>query len=235
MIDIVTIRGYSLSSYLLATRSHTDIVHKVIPYSGLENCILSTPPLLRLQRVSQNSLVYLTFVTNKVKRFEHSLGVMHLAGALFYSAVANTKVETLKKMLNKFGEELDEWIKPGNTKKEKISVYGNIEFDFKSKKAPFVGLYNTHTPPHIPSQWRMLYASLYQGVRIAGLLHDIGHLPYSHTLENILEILKDKWEAVKKKSENQENYLKLFDAYKKNNSLKLHEAISVKLFPVVEA
>jgi len=224
-----------LSNNLFATRSYTDIVHKAIPYSGLEDNILTSPPLLRLQRISQNSLVYLTFVSNKVKRFEHSLGVMHLAGKLFYSAVANTQVKILKKMFDKFKKELNDWITPGPIKQAKITIYGNVKnFELTGREMPFVGLYNANTPPFIQPQLSMLYASIYQGVRIAGLLHDIGHLPYSHTLENILEILRNKWGKVSKKNKTQKYYIELVDAYKKNSFDKLHEAISMRLFSVVE-
>ncbi|GHU44449.1 hypothetical protein FACS1894111_11740 [Clostridia bacterium] len=96
-----------MTNFLFKTRSHTDIIHKTIPYSGLEDKILATKPLLRLHRVSQNSLVFLTFASNKVKRFEHSLGVMHLAGKLLQSAVSNTEREILNKMLLSFGTELE--------------------------------------------------------------------------------------------------------------------------------
>jgi HD superfamily phosphohydrolase len=238
MTGILAIKSYNLINNLFATRSHTDIVHKAIPYSGLENYILATPPLLRLQRVSQDSLVFLTFIANKVKRFEHSLGVMHLAGKLFYSSIANSQDETLRKMFDLFGEELEKWIEPGPIQFSKINIYGD-EIDnnfqiYKKEKNTFDGLYNTYTPPNIPKEWERLYAPLYQGVRIAGLLHDVGHLPYSHTLENVLEILKERWNKVGEKSQAQTEYIDLFNKYKKEKDDTLHEVISIKLFPVIE-
>jgi len=230
-----------MTNYLFATRSHTDVVHTAIPYSGLENYILNTPLLIRLQRVSQNSLVYLTFATNKVKRFEHSLGVMHLAGMLFQSAVSNTKDEVLNEMLSLFEKELNDWINNREVKIAKKHIYSDKFFDdedtnykITDKKAPFVALYNAHTPPHIPQKWGMLYVSLYQGVRIAGLLHDVGHLPYSHTLEEVLKIIKSKWEKDSPKNSIQEEYLDIIDSYNKNKFDKLHEAITMKLFPIIE-
>ena len=48
-----------------------DIIHGTIVYSGLESEIIRTPIFTRLQRVSQSSLAFLTFPSNKVKRFEH--------------------------------------------------------------------------------------------------------------------------------------------------------------------
>jgi HD superfamily phosphohydrolase len=65
-------------------------------------------------------------------------------------------------------------------------------------------------------------------------LHDVGHLPYSHTLENVLEILKEKWSKASQKSQTQTEYINLFNNYKKEKDDTLHEAISLKLFPVVE-
>lgn len=158
-----------MSSYLLVTRSHTDIVHKTIPYSGLENYILTTPFLLRLQRISQNSLVYLTFAPNKVKRFEHSLGTMHLAGQLFYSAITNTKLDTLREMFELFRAEIDKWVEPGNTKTDKERVYGtnftgkNDNFKLYDRDVPSMELYNSYTPPYPKRVENVVYFALPRG------------------------------------------------------------------------
>jgi len=234
-----------LVNYLDATRSHTDIVHKTIPYSSLENKIIDTKPLLRLHRVSQNSLVFLTFTPNKVKRFEHSLGVMHLAGKLFQSAISNTKTEIINEMLESFEKELNDWINKKSVRRALETNYGrkllstSDNYKLCGKSAPFVGLYNAHTPQQIKDEWNMLYIVLYQGVRIAALLHDVGHLPYSHTIEKVLGILKSKWET-KSDSEittAQREYLTLIKDYvsEKNESVKLHEAITIELLPIIES
>jgi len=234
-----------LVNYLDATRSHTDIVHKTIPYSSLENKIIDTKPLLRLHRVSQNSLVFLTFTPNKVKRFEHSLGVMHLAGKLFQSAISNTKTEIINEMLKRFDKELNDWINKKSVRRALETNYGrkllsaSDNYKLFGKSAPFVGLYNAHTPQQINDEWNMLYIVLYQGVRIAALLHDVGHLPYSHTIEKVLGILKSKWE-IKSDSDistAQREYLTLIKDYvsEKNDSVKLHEAITIELLPIIES
>ena len=62
------------------TQEMVDTIHGLIAYSGIEQAIIGTPIFNRLHRVLQNSLVCLTYPSNKVKRFEHSVGTMHLAG-----------------------------------------------------------------------------------------------------------------------------------------------------------
>ncbi len=92
-----------------------DAIHKDIVLNEIELKILDTPYMQRLKRIKQNGLANIVYPCMNATRFEHSLGVMHLAG--------------------KVGNHL-------NLSKEEI-----------------------------------------QDLRIAGLLHDIGHLPFSHMLK----------------------------------------------------
>ena len=52
---------------------------EVTPY---EQCILDTPLLQRLRQIHQTGFVYETFPSARHTRFEHTLGVMHMAGRI---------------------------------------------------------------------------------------------------------------------------------------------------------
>ncbi len=94
-----------------------DPVHGTIKISGPLLDLASTPELNRLNQIRQLGLAYLVFPGAHHTRFEHSLGVSHVAGLL-----ANA-----------------------------------IEIDQEEVKL----------------------------VRTAGLLHDLGHGPFSHTMEKV--------------------------------------------------
>ena len=80
-------------------RQITDSMHGTIHISALEHQMMSTPFFYRLHDVYQSSTVYMTFPSNRTKRFEHSIGTMHLAGQMFYSAVNSASVEDKKTLL----------------------------------------------------------------------------------------------------------------------------------------
>jgi len=92
-----------------------DPIHKDIDLSEVELKILDTPQMQRLRRIKQNGLAYIVYPAMNATRFEHSLGVMYLAG--------------------------------------KVAAHLNLSKDDA------------------------------QDLRLAGLLHDIGHLPFSHLLK----------------------------------------------------
>jgi HD superfamily phosphohydrolase len=100
-----------------------DPVHGFIPYTDEEAALLETPVVQRLRGIKQLAFTYLVYPGATHTRFEHSLGVMHVAGRI----------------------------------------------------AERVGI-----PPHT-SEWRR--------VRLAALLHDIGHLPFSHAGETATLLL----------------------------------------------
>jgi len=95
-----------------------DPIHGNITLSDIELRLLDTPQLQRMRRIKQNGLCYLIYPAMNSTRFEHSLGVMHLAGRV--------------------ADHLE------LSREEKINL------------------------------------------RIAGLLHDIGHCAFSHTSDAVL-------------------------------------------------
>ncbi|HEX7927284.1 MAG TPA: HD domain-containing protein, partial [bacterium] len=105
-------------------------VHGTVTFSPRELRVINHPLVQRLRCVSQLGLASLVFPGATHTRFNHSLGVMHLAGRVFDQIAPSLEL-------------------PGGAAGE------------------------AHT------YWRTV-------VRMAGLLHDVGHPPFSHTFEAIL-------------------------------------------------
>ena len=70
-------------------RQVTDTIHGTIFLSSLESAMIATPYFFRLHDIYQSSTVYMTYPTNRTKRYEHSLGVMQLVSKMLFSSVAN--------------------------------------------------------------------------------------------------------------------------------------------------
>lgn len=99
-----------------------------------EQCFLDTPLLQRLRHIHQTGNVYATYPSATHTRFEHTLGVMHLAGRIVTSL--------RKRYTTAIGKETD------------------------------------------------------QKVRMAALMHDVGHSAFSHTTEEIYRECPDLKEAI---------------------------------------
>lgn len=124
-----------------ARHEFRDPVHGFILVNPEERSIIDSRPVQRLRHVHQLSLSYLVYPGATHRRFEHSLGVMELAGRVF-----------------------DALTDPQNVT------------DSVRDLLPEVGRADKH------HWWRMT-------VRMAALLHDVGHLPFSHGAEH--ELLPD--------------------------------------------
>lgn len=209
----------------------SDTIHGNIQLSDIEKQIISTPIFNRLHNISQNSTAYLTFPTNRTKRFEHSVGTMYLSGKMFFYSIINADEDTLKNffehinlIINKRIEYIlknerksyNHEIGDENLKKEKLMKYKEAKIS--------ENIYDKFIPINIPNDYRFVYTALFQAVRLSALLHDVGHPPFSHITENALikiwNIIKDKTEKNNKEKHYYEAMSKYF-----NNKGDLHEQI----------
>lgn len=86
-------------------RQVTDNIHGTVYLSDIESRMISTPFFYRLHDIYQSSTVYLTFPSNRTKRYEHCLGTMEQAGQMFFSSITNTPKKVRKKFIGKLHDE----------------------------------------------------------------------------------------------------------------------------------
>lgn len=60
-----------------------DTIHRFIHLSDIEERLIDSPPFQRLHQIRQLGIAYLVYPGATHTRFAHSLGVMHLASAMF--------------------------------------------------------------------------------------------------------------------------------------------------------
>ena len=173
-----------------------DTMHGSIALSKFEKDIMNTTLFNRLHDIYQNSTAYLTFPANRTKRMEHSFGCMYLCGNIFYSSLCNAEKDILQDFLQKAEKEMEQIIKEISERKGGHQYEIKLGGVFKKIKSKYNdlavsgGIYNYYIPGNIRiDKDRKIYAILFEGIRIAALLHDIGHPPYSHISENALNIL----------------------------------------------
>ena len=106
-------------------RQITDSIHGTIYISELEHLMMSTPFFYRLHDVYQSSTVYMTFPSNRTKRYEHSLGTMELAGQMFYACVTNASAKDRKCFLKEINDLFEEILKRIENRRElkRVEIY----------------------------------------------------------------------------------------------------------------
>ena len=200
-----------------------DTIHGLIPLSEYEKRIISSIGFNRLHDVYQNSTVYLTFPTNRTKRFEHSIGTMKLCSDMFYYSVLNSSETTLNILYEIFEQEL-------------VSIISKIAKNSQFCEQMLGGMTPSNIPPieldkfryslipnNVPAKYQVIHLILIQSIRAAALLHDIGHPPFSHIVEYALKAV---YEENKNQNPSQNNSLneftKVMSKYFEDNK-KLHE------------
>src|SRR5579859_7030095 len=77
-----------------------DPIHVFIHLNSTERRVLDSRPFQRLRHIAQLALTYLIYPGATHKRFEHSLGVMELAGRVFEVITSRQNItEDVKKLL----------------------------------------------------------------------------------------------------------------------------------------
>lgn len=214
----------------------SDTIHGTIKLNQIEKEIISTQIFNRLHNIAQNSTVYLTFPTNRTKRFEHSIGTMKLCGKIFQDSISNTDEDTLNNFFMSIQNVIDENIdvvlrKYPDRYRSKI---GDRNLDrttaLKYKEIEVLDEYNNFIPINVPKEYISTYTILFESIRLSGLLHDVGHPPFSHITEFAL---KDIWNSVQAISEEnrtdrQKNFISCMNNYFLTKQ-DLHEQIGNKI------
>lgn len=132
-----------------------DNVHGTILFSELEKKIIDHPLFQRLRNIRQLAFVRYVFHTATHSRFEHSIGAMHIVDRAFRKMLENQE-GLLAAFRRLSGAQLD-MTRP---------TYGDI-----ASTARVFGEMLTEKE------------GLRRGLRLAMLLHDVGHGPFSHSSE----------------------------------------------------
>lgn len=167
-----------------------DPIHGVIGMTEIEKFIINQKIFGRLRKVKQNTLLNYVFPGANHTRFEHSIGVMHLAEIILNNTNENVDIVNLKG--RKYNED-----------KKYISVKKDINDEEK-------------------------YNVILQELRIAALLHDVGHGPTSHKFDHFTIDGKKLIEILESEEEIFSQYLPFFKNYLQDKEDKKvsHELVS---------
>lgn len=220
-------------------RQITDNIQETIYLSQLETDMSSTAIFYRLNDVYQSSTVYMTFPSNRTKRYEHSIGTMQVASDIFYYSVANADPDVVNKFLNDVRNEfytLFNSIRKKNDRGKGLKVF-QIEYvtswlqsneninqsKYHAKLSEIIEdkdiVYDKALMHFIPSAFernlQFFYVCVLEALRLVSLFHDVGHPPFSHIIEAALKSIYEEIESVmeEERTERMESFLECTKKY----------------------
>jgi uncharacterized protein len=200
-----------------------DSIHGLISLTEYERRIVSTIGFNRLHDVYQNSTVYLTFPTNRTKRFEHSVGTMKLCSDMFFQSLLNTTDSMLSEFFDIFDREYEEILDRLRQQTDVCAEKLGARLPEEMPKIELDKLRHSLIPNNIPDQYKTTHLILIQSIRAAALLHDIGHPPFSHIVEFALkDVYLEYKEKVVSEKENAKEFVDIMSKYFEGDK-KLHE------------
>lgn len=214
----------------------SDSIHGSVRINYFEKQVISTQIFNRLHSISQNSTVYLTFPTNRTKRFEHSIGTMSLCGRMFQSSITNTDKETLNDFFNNMeciiDKEIEEILSIKKDKyRTRVGDRNLSPVKLKEYKTMEISReYDSFIPANVEENYKNIYAILFQSIRLAALLHDVGHPPFSHIAESSLKNVWGKIIKIQEEDRNsrQKRFISCMEKYFETGQ-DLHEQIGNKI------
>lgn len=217
----------------------TDIIHNTISYTALEGLVISTSIFNRLHKILQSSVVYLTYSSNNVKRFEHSIGTMYLAGKIFYNSIVNNDdLEVNNLFISECKSKIYEWYTSIDFTADQIfdlqdcRVIKNADVVMEYSY-PKSSLYQKNLPSNLENN-EFVYMVVFQAIRIAGLLHDIGHLPYSHVFEDAVKVLYKDISSKSEPNDSEEKFVKIMKKHYGSDEAALHESLGIALIKQIK-
>jgi hypothetical protein len=201
-----------------------------VEFFSWERELFEHPYVNRLHGVVQTSCTFKVYPSLKYSRFAHSIGALHVVTQLFVNIARNLRVNAqcagdadVRKQYQRGTEQFEKETKLVSKRFSK-KLKGNPHLKFATGVL-------CRAFPVAPEDALALAV-----VRIGALLHDLGHLPYSHLLENTMEafVHLDAKEAAKlpKKTEDLRAELKRRsdDFYDRHGKLsKFHEWLGYQL------
>ncbi len=187
----------------------SDSIHGLTRLSGFEKKIIESVGFNRLHDVYQNSTVYLTYPSNRTKRFEHSIGTMRLCSEMFFNSISNSSPDTLEKFYTLYRDALEDVRKDLNSNKEFETILKK-----SPKKLPELKWDNFQCsliPSIVNKEYETVHMILIQAIRAAALLHDIGHPPYSHVVERAMKSAYNRQKT--RNDKNNIDYLNVMENY----------------------
>jgi deoxynucleoside triphosphate triphosphohydrolase SAMHD1 len=158
--DLYTyIDKYTMDALLEKNKIFKDVIYNSIETTLLSNLIIDSEIYQRLRYLNQLGICFLIFPNANNKRFEHSLGVYHLAGQIIETLIKNSEITQINNELIKIP-----FIKNYLSKKHSMNKEG----------LKFFATYKNET---------LFDTYLIEIIKIAGLVHDLGHGPFSHLFD----------------------------------------------------
>jgi HD superfamily phosphohydrolase len=152
-----------------------DPVHAYVGFTRIERAFLDDPIAQRLRYIAQAGLAHLVYPEVRTSRFAHSLGAMHLASRFLEAALRNADPE------------LREAFEDATTAAVRSLAAGYMpDSDDVIRMFTADGL---RTGAVAEGDARAVMLFVEQGLRLAALFHDLGHLPFSHDFEYALQQL----------------------------------------------
>jgi uncharacterized protein len=94
-----------------------DPVHGLVRFNDLERDVINSPSFQRLRRIKQLAWTDFVYPGAMHTRFEHSIGVMHVAGRLFDRLMSDERSKEILKSVFKIKDDEIERRRQGNPPK----------------------------------------------------------------------------------------------------------------------